>query len=282
VRIWEKNTWKQLHVLRGHKGRVTALSFSPDGACIASASVDKTVKLWDVTTGQLIKTMSEHGAIVFSVDFSPKGDEFASCGRDGFVLVTEVSSLSERLRLGPHSGAALAVSYSPDGKIIASAGGQERSSAEVCLWDTANGRRIALLHGHSDWPLAVDWCPDGMKLVSESYGEIILWNAKTQEPICRTLKTEWSMVCLALSADGSRLVSGGWMFLNDTDGRPDYQKVIGGIQVWDASTGKLDYEFAAHDKGVTSVDFSGNNLLLVSGSSDGTAKIWNLAPVIAK
>ena len=39
----------ELAVLKGHAGRVTGLSFSPDGQLLVSASEDKTLRSWQVT-----------------------------------------------------------------------------------------------------------------------------------------------------------------------------------------------------------------------------------------
>ena len=43
---------------------VHSVAFSSDGARIASASRDETVKLWDVATGHLIRTFEGHTSYV--------------------------------------------------------------------------------------------------------------------------------------------------------------------------------------------------------------------------
>src|SRR5438876_958554 len=68
--------------LKGHRGSVMGVSFSPDGKFLASCSRDKTIKVWDAATGELKRTLTEHTADVYDVTFSPKGNLLASASAD--------------------------------------------------------------------------------------------------------------------------------------------------------------------------------------------------------
>jgi WD40 repeat protein len=65
---------------------VNAISFSPDGKTIASASDDRKAKLWH-QDGKLLHTISGHSAGVNAVSFSPDGKIIASASEDTKVFL---------------------------------------------------------------------------------------------------------------------------------------------------------------------------------------------------
>lgn len=66
---------------------MNAITWSSDGARIASGSWDKTVQVWDVATGQNIFTYSGHSSSVNAVAWSPDGTRIASASDDRTVYV---------------------------------------------------------------------------------------------------------------------------------------------------------------------------------------------------
>ena len=60
-----------------HDDKVTAVSFSPDGQRLATASQDKTARLWDVSSGKELQRLS-HDGFVTAVSFSPDGQRLAT------------------------------------------------------------------------------------------------------------------------------------------------------------------------------------------------------------
>ena len=87
--IYDAHTGEELTLLTGHVGWVLSVSFSPNGAILASGSGDHTVRLWDANTGEHLRTLTGHTGWVSSVSFSPDGSTLASGSRDGTVLLWE-------------------------------------------------------------------------------------------------------------------------------------------------------------------------------------------------
>jgi len=55
LKVWDIETGKLLHTLKGHSSSVTAVVLTENGRRVISSSHDKTIKLWDIESGKLIK-----------------------------------------------------------------------------------------------------------------------------------------------------------------------------------------------------------------------------------
>lgn len=82
---------KLVHTLRGHKGAIGKIAWSPDGQTLASPSLDRTIRLWDVETGECLRTLRGQD-VVYCVAFDSLGCILASGGEDNTIKLWEPDS----------------------------------------------------------------------------------------------------------------------------------------------------------------------------------------------
>jgi WD40 repeat protein len=77
VTVWDFCTDKETPTLLQHGSVVTCLTFSGNGARLASGAYDGTICIWDTTTGQQIKQVKQRDA-VYILALGPDGAQLAS------------------------------------------------------------------------------------------------------------------------------------------------------------------------------------------------------------
>jgi WD40 repeat protein len=150
--------------LQEHRMIVHCVAFSPDGARIASGSLDTTVRVWDAAAGRQTLYLCGHTAAVTRLAFSPDGTRLVSGSKDKTASIWDAADGRQLGRLCGHEGEVTAVAFSPDGKRIAS--GSE--SGTIRVWDTSTSELLVRLRGHKSWVSNVAFAPDGMRIYSNS------------------------------------------------------------------------------------------------------------------
>ena len=299
---------KERAALKGHRGNVFAVTFSPDGKVLASGAQD--VKLWDVASGRNTATWPGDPIGVVALAFSPDGKMLA--GAVGGVKVWDVATgkITATLKLhGDYYGPPLA--FSPDGKTLAVVTGEGLGKpASIELWDPATGREIATLKTHAGMLGRVAFSPDGKMLASGGEGKTVeFWDLSNYKQTA-TLKGHAEEInAVAFSPDGHTLASKSstqlklWDVASGKNTATAPVKLYGGavafsrdlkslasvgdfppkVELVDVATGKTVAEATVAGKpGLSATAFSPDGRMLAAGGGDSGVPTLLLFDVVAR
>jgi len=307
ARLWDASTGKELYAFRGHTHTVICLAFSADGAHLATGSEDGTANIWEIEQPNEYPSLVGHTSAVNDIAFSPDGTRLATASNDKTIRVWNVGVAEESARIS-QSDAVLGVTFSPDGKRIAAAGRDKK----VTLFDSANGRKLSMLAGHTAATTSVAYSRDGTRLISGSDDQTVrIWDTATNKQLM-TLRDDLGPVkSVDLNENGSlaafstdshedaqgrsaevwdvahnrRLFSldGDYVWVNQVRFSPDGKQIVTTgstapfpVKVWDARTGRLLLTLAGHNAMVDTATFSPDGQQLATAGADGTIRLWAL------
>src|SRR5262249_4080036 len=92
VRVLDPASGREVFALRKHAAPVTAIAFSADGARVATAGMDRTVKVWLAGFFELdVQELTGHVGEVWAVLYSPDGKYLTTGGADGTLRIREAA-----------------------------------------------------------------------------------------------------------------------------------------------------------------------------------------------
>jgi WD40 repeat protein len=273
VKLWDIKTGKLLRNLAGHEDSVSSVAFAPDGKTLATGSADQTIRLWDAATGlEIMPRPDSFPSPVCCIAFSRNG--LMAVGLDD-GSVTMVSGEARRSMQTKHENPVRSVAFSPDGTKLLSRDVEET----VKLWNVSTGQ-VVIEFPKSDGTLSVAFSPDGKTIAAGTEkGFVRLRDAESGKEI----------MCLANQSDDPEKLTKNCESLNDSTNPPikslafgtDNTLIIGTanatVRLWKISTLEEIRVLKGHSNEISSVAVSPDGKIIVTGSADKTAKLWDIS-----
>jgi WD40 repeat protein len=252
---------------------LVAVAYSLDGTIVAGGN-GGTLFAWDGHTGKSLWEIREHTDRINFITASTDGTRVASVADDHRVLVWETATSKVVARPAPLPEGAEAVAFSPDATTVYAGDG----AGTLRAFDIATGKPPSTWR---DPPFAykgkgiaaVCVSPDGRTLYvgfgvwhddatpNPADGKILLVDSATGKQVGELSGLTGSIISLALSSDGTKLVGGG---------------LDGLMHVWDTATREKVHSTPGFGKIVRGVAAAPDNRRFTSSTFDGPVRVWEL------
>jgi WD40 repeat protein len=304
AKLWDIQSGQEQRELKGRASKVTFVTYSPDGKSIGTVSADYVARMWDAATGRFRFSQQLNAACPCSnsiMAISPDSRAILVPG-DGKTPVrfldAETGHQLQQFK-GP-TGVLNTMALVSDGNALLTTSGGDPAAK---IWDITTGRQLRQLKMDGLFSAAAS--PDGKTILTiagagsqTANNAIILWDAATGRQLRRIACCAGDVLTNSVfSPDGRFILTGGLSaahLLDTATGRelhklsadmgsglafsPDSKTALtGGIDVklWDAATGNVIRQLHGHVEEVYSSAFSPDGKVVVTGSDDGTTRLWD-------
>jgi WD40 repeat protein len=294
---------------------IATVAFSGDGAQLATADTQGTIKIWDArgfANGRMQRTLRGHQGAIHSIGFSSDGKQLISTSLDKTARVWDLEIAGTAMRplegvLNNFNNRSLGARFSPDGLWIAAAGGAVQqqqvwdaaagryntvasTGGGVQVWDAATGRLVRKLPaGGKSGTFSIAFSPTDSRLLAVGHGGqtgdsyVSLWDIDSGKEMARLAgATDLPDKKTAVGAFwiGALAFSPDGKYLVAGFGSKDMYSAFNSplpLTVWEVASRRLIHRLNGHTSFCIALDFSSEGKLLASGSRDGTAILWSTA-----
>lgn len=278
ITLWDVATGQKTLSLKGHEQVVSCVAFSPDGKRLASGSLADDLKLWDITSAQVVYSLKSPA---WSLAFSPDGKRLALSSFNDHAMKVWDADTGQELLSTKSMGGIINVAWSPDGEWLATVG----MGSVVRLSHSTTGQEQLTLSG-APWSLAFDPSRKRLAKITPEHA-VILCDTTTGRELLSLKGHTHTIMSVAISGDGKRLVSGGQDLTarvwdigpptaeNNPSSRATATNPKKSAPVPVLIDGQQLLTLKGHTGEIMSVAFSADGKRLVSGSYDKSVKLWD-------
>ncbi|XP_038687193.1 WD repeat and HMG-box DNA-binding protein 1-like isoform X2 [Tripterygium wilfordii] len=199
-------------IIRDHRDGVTALALSPNSTCLASGSVDHSVKLYKFPSGQLETNITRFTLPIRVLAFNKSGSMLAVAGDDeGIKLINTIDGSIARVLKG-HRETVTGLAFDPNSEYLASID----SRGTVIYWELQSGIMLHTLQckapntsSNLSTMNVLSWSPDGEILAVPGVdNNVVMYDRDTAEKLFELKGEHIKPVCfLSWSPNGKYMAT---------------------------------------------------------------------------
>jgi RNA polymerase sigma factor (sigma-70 family) len=286
VRLWEAKTGHELRKIwcPSTVHNTGPLAFSSDGAVLAVAASDGSIRLFQPATGKERLTLPAQPERVRCLAFTADGTGLVSVGENAAALcVWDLSSgrLTRKvsiespkdLRIRPLAlaldGRTLAVESVTEERVKNAGGWDVFCQYRLCLRDVADGHERLRTDGERSVLWAAAFSADGKSVATAGMGdEVRVWDTMTGQ----------LRVALEVGPAGSRPDAAGTLAFSPDGNRVASIGAGATVHIWDVTKhGELAGLPEGHRGPVGALAYAPDGRTLASAGDDGTIRLWDAA-----